>query len=210
MKIESYDRRIKYYPLLMERSLEEIPDYTLPDGFSFSFYDASSRDAWIDIEMSAGECVSREEGLRYWNEYFEPRKDELSRRMVFVENSVGEKIATGTMLYDIKTGDDGREAWLHWVAVRKDFQGRGLSRPLISYLLSLMRISGYNSVKLSTHTWANLACRLYMDMGFRPCEKSLVDFTDGWGIIKALTGHPCLKDVRPLPDSFNIFNGSAG
>lgn len=200
MQFESYDRRIKYFPLYMERSLENIPEYGLPEGYGFSFYDALSRDDWIEIELSAGECMSREEGLRYWNEYFEPRKDELFRRMVFVENGNGEKLATATLLYDIKAGDDGKEAWLHWVAVKREYQGRGLSKPLISYVLGLMKSSGYSSVKLSTHTWANLACRLYMDLGFRPCSDSLEACPDGWRIIKTLTGHTCLNNIEAFRD----------
>ena len=200
MPFESYDRRIKYYPLYMQRSLEDIPSFSLPGGFGFAFCSPDDRDAWIEIEMSAGECIDREEGLKYWNMYFESRKAELPGRMVFIENSGGEKVATATMLYDIQKGDNGEEAWLHWVAVKKDFQGKGLSKPLVSCVLNLMKASGYSSVKLSTHTWANLACRVYMDMGFRPCPESLSECPEGWRIIKTLTGHPALEATEAFEE----------
>ena len=34
-------------------------------------------------------------------------------------------------LCDIRRGDDGVTGWLHWVAVGREYQGRGLSKPLI-------------------------------------------------------------------------------
>ena len=48
--------------------------------------------------------------------------------MVFVENVAGEKVATATAYEDITGRDRSGSGWLHWVAVRREYQGRGLSK----------------------------------------------------------------------------------
>mgnify|MGYP002508266182 CR=1 FL=1 len=53
------------------------------------------------------------------------REDSLCRRMVFVENIAGEKVATATAYEDITGRDRSGSGWLHWVAVRREYQGRG-------------------------------------------------------------------------------------
>lgn len=40
--------------------------------------------------------------------------------------------------------------WLHWVAIRQEYQGRGLSKPLITYVLNVMKNLGYPHAKIPT------------------------------------------------------------
>ena len=35
---DNHDKRIPYYELLLERDLDSIPKFSLPDGFRFEFY----------------------------------------------------------------------------------------------------------------------------------------------------------------------------
>lgn len=101
IEFDNHDERIRYYELLLERDLEQIPQIELPEGYRFVFYKQGDRDTWIDIEKSAKEFVSYEQGLASWNKYYENRQEELPVRMVFIENSAGEKVATATAFYDI-------------------------------------------------------------------------------------------------------------
>ena len=57
---------------------------------------------------------------------------------------------------------------VHWVPVRKDYQGKHLSKPLIAETLRQMRKLGHKKTLLhtQTHTW--LAVKIYLDMGFSP------------------------------------------
>ena len=55
MRFTNHDDRIRYYPLLLERSLKELPSIPLPEGYRYVFYRPGDRDAWIDIEESAKE-----------------------------------------------------------------------------------------------------------------------------------------------------------
>ena len=192
IEFDNHDERIRYYELLLERDLEQIPQIELPEGYQFVFYKQGDRDTWIDIEKSAKEFVSYEQGLASWNKYYENRQEELPVRMVFIENSAGEKVATATAFYDIYGRDKSGDGWLHWVAVRREYQGKGLSKPLIAYALNVMRELGYKHAKIPTQTNTWLACKIYLDFGFMPLAENAVNSRNGWRIIKALTNHPSL------------------
>ena len=194
MKFDNHDTRIKYYELLLERDLEQIPSYDLPDGFRFVFYEKGDRDAWIAIEMSAREFTDYEQGLNAWRKYYADHEQELPKRMIFIENADGEKIATATAFYDVINGDASGDGWLLWVAVSRECQGKGLSKPLISYTMETLRNLGYTHMKVPTQTTTWLACKLYLDFGFYPQSQNAVESREGWRIIKALTNHSSLGE----------------
>lgn len=192
MPFDNHDSRIKYYELLLERDLEGIPVFPLPEGYRFVFYREGERDHWIDIERSAREFTDYEEGLKAWNRYYGGHESELTGRMVFVENAQGEKVATATAYYDVTGRDRSGDGWLHWVAVRRQYQGRGLSKPLISHVFALMRRLGYTHAKIPTQTTTWVACKIYLDFGFTPLPENALNSRDGWRIVKALTDHRAL------------------
>ncbi|MDE5576323.1 MAG: GNAT family N-acetyltransferase [Oscillospiraceae bacterium] len=198
MNFDNHDERIKYYELMLERkTLADIPAFPLPDGYRFVFYKSGDRDAWIEIEKSAKEFKSYEAGLKSWNKYYGGKDDELVRRMVFIETDSGEKIATATAFYDIYGRDKSCAGWLHWVAVKRDCQGRGLSKPLIAHTLEVMRSLGYSHAKIPTQTTTWVSCKVYLDFGFTPIPQNAERNRDGWRIVKALTNHPALSEFDP-------------
>lgn len=199
IQFDNHDEHIRYYELLLERNLEQIPRFELPEGFRFTFYKKGDRDAWIDIEKSAKEFVSYEQGLQSWNKYYETRQEELPERMVFIENPEGKKIATATALYDIYGRDTSGDGWIHWVAVRREYQGKGLSKPLITYVLNVMEKLGYRHAKIPTQTNTWLACKVYLDLGFVPLPANKMNSREGWQIVKTLTNHPALYDFENVP-----------
>ena len=121
-------------------------------------------------------------------------------RMVFVVNEAGDKVATATAFYDIRGIDQSGDGWLHWVAVRREDQGRGLSKPLISHVIQIMKALGQTHCKIPTQTTTWVAVKVYLDLGFRPIEKNLVNSRDGWRIIKRLTDHPALAELDAAKD----------
>lgn len=194
MRFDNHDERIKYYELLLERALpEKLWEYPLPEGYRFVFYQPGDREAWIAVERSAKEFTSYEQGLEAWERYYGGKDGELVHRMIFIENSAGEKVATATAFYDILHRDTSGAGWLHWVAVRRSDQGRGLSKPLIARTLGVMKELGYARAKIPTQTTTWLACKVYLDFGFLPVAENAVHSRDGWRIIKALTAHPSLS-----------------
>ena len=78
--------------------------------------------------------------------------------------------------------------------MRREYQGRGLAKPLISYVLKLMQSLGYTHAKIPTQTTTWLACKIYLDLGFRPIPANVVNSREGWRIVKALTDHEAVAD----------------
>ncbi len=196
-QFDNHDERIAYYELLLERDLDSLPHIPLPEGYRFVFYQPGDRDAWIDIEKSAKEFTDYEQGLKAWNNYYAGNEKELVDRMVFIENAKGMKVATATAYYDITNRDRSGSGWLHWVAVRREYQGKGLSKPLISYVLGVMQKLGYTHAKIPTQTTTWLACKVYLDFGFMPLPLNAVHSKKGWEIVKALTDHAALASFEP-------------
>jgi len=206
MKFDNHDSTIRYVELEFVRdNFENIPAYKLPEGYHFTFYREGDRDQWIEIEESAKEFSSYEQGLQSWNRYYGGREDQLCGRMVFIQTDSGEKVATATAYYDIYGKDKTHAAWLHWVAVRRDYQGKGLSKPLIAYALGLMPGLGYTHVRLSSQTNTWLACKIYMDFGFLPEPESVKENLLGWEILRALTEHPVLSHFRCADETEILF-----
>ena len=115
----------------------------LPEGFSFRFYRDGDRETWIGIEQSAREFASREEGLEAWARYYGGREAELNERMLFLQNAGEREIGTATAFYDVPDGDPAGDGWLHWVAIRREAQGQGLSKPLVARALGQLKALGY-------------------------------------------------------------------
>ena len=199
-ELDTHDGRIRYYELMLQADITGMEEIPLPAGYSYAFYQDGDRDAWIDIEKSAKEFSTYEEGLDAWGRYYADHTAELYDRMVFVVNAAGEKIATATAFYDIRGIDQSGDSWLHWVAVRREWQGKGLSKPLISHVIQVMKQLGYTRAKIPTQSTTWLAVKVYLDLGFRPIEKNYIRCRDGWRIVKRLTDHPALKDLDPAGD----------
>lgn len=191
---DNHDDRIKYYELLLERSLIDLPHYELPEGYSFVFYQHGDKTTWINIEISAKEFHNIKQGQEAWERYYGAREKELFERMVFIENADGKKVATATAFYDIFGCSQPDTGWLHWVAVCQEYQGKGLSKPLISYVLNLMREFGYIRAIIPTQTTTWLACSIYLSFGFQPLAKNSIESRNGWRIIKTLTNHAALDE----------------
>lgn len=208
MDFDNNDRRIRHYELMLCRSLEDIPDFPLPAGYRFVRYRPGDRDEWIRIEQSAKEFMSFGEGEAAWARYYGDRENELPGRMLFVETESGEKVATATAMYDVFGRDRSGSAWLHWVSVRRDHQGRGLSKPLVCEAFRIMKGLGYTRVVVPTQTNTWLAVKVYLDLGCRPIPENAVHSADGWRIARALTGHPALANFAPAEPSDILVPGA--
>lgn len=199
--LDNHDPRIRYIPLMLERDLENLPQYPLPQGYRFVFYAPGDRESWIAIEQSAKELESVGQGLEVWERYYGAHEHELPDRMVFIETSGGEKIATATAFFDVFGNDISGDGWLHWVAVKREYQRRGLSKPLIAFTLRRLRELGYSRAKIPTQTNTWLACRIYLDFGFRPTARSAQENRTGWEIVKSITNHPALAVFKAAAQS---------
>ena len=196
--MKTIDNRIKYYELLMNYDdTSKYINYELPKGYHYEFYKSGDEEAWINIHISSGEFTSFEKGLQYFHEFYDSFIDKLDKRCFFiVDNDTNEKIGTATISL-LKNEEYGYKAAVDWLAIKKDYQGKKLSRPLISKFISLAHELGHDKIILHTQTTTWLAAKLYLDAGFEPLNTNEVI---GWKILKRLTNHEKLKDFEAATD----------
>lgn len=201
--MNSINRTLKYQDLyLIHKNLDNIKDYELPDGYRFVFYKNGDEKDWVNIELLSGEFISFKEGMEAFEKYYGMTKKELEHMCIFIENEQGEKIATSTAFY-LEEPIGEITGNVHWVAIKQEYQGKGLAKPLISFTLKQMRKLGHLKTLLhtQTHTW--LAVKIYLDMGFEPYQ--LKEYYDGWRMIKTLTNHKKLENI-PMMNEEEMVN----
>ncbi|AUD65446.1 hypothetical protein BK011_06985 [Tenericutes bacterium MZ-XQ] len=200
--MNNLDRSIRYYEILLNIDVSNILSIPLPTGYHFEFYKDGDQDAWIKIELSAREFLTFDEGIKAWDYYFKRYEHLLPHRMVFlVDSKTNEKIGTASAFFN-NWKDDISDGYLHWVAIKKTYQGKGLAKALILHTLNLSRSLGYKKVKIPTQTTSPVACKIYFDLGAYPAnlKKSYV----GYQILKTLFNQIQL-DVPPISIS-SIYN----
>jgi len=156
---------------MVRRAGTPILNYPLPDGFKFVLYKDRDESDWARIETSVAEFDSEFAALIGFKEEFDPNTyvEELRRRMLFIENESGEKIATATAWWSYI--EDERHAWLHWVSVDPKYQGLGLGKALTSRVTELLlEIEGDVDFYLSTQTWSYKAINIYRQFGYEPTD----------------------------------------
>ncbi len=193
------DNKIKYYELLMKYDdTSTFKKYELPDGFHFEFYKIGDELEWVNIHIQSGEFTSEEQGLEWFHTFYDNFINELNKRCVFiVDNETNEKVGTATVSL-LKEKEYGYDAAIDWLAIKKKYQGRGLSKPLFTKFMEIAKNLGHEKVILHTQTTTWLAAKLYLDYGFEVLNK---DEINGWRILKTLTNHEKLSDYESVNNS---------
>ena len=160
------DKSVPFLNILMCRPAgAPIPQYALPEGYSFSMFAPGDEKEWAEIEASVLEFPRGVDALVHFQHRFLYAPQEIARRCLFIQNPAGEKIATATIWWEYS--GKRRDPWVSYVAVKPDYQGLGLSKALLSRLLELSaEIEGDRKVYLHTQTWSHRAVKLYEKFGF--------------------------------------------
>src|SRR5699024_7429652 len=153
-------------PIVMKRDdLLNVPDYPLPEGFAVRPFALGDEGLWADLKVAVDEFPHRDQALARFMSEFVPELDAFSKRSLFLVNEAGQVIGSATAWYGDLLGElMGR---LHWVSIRPDYQGRGLSKPLLSEVLKLMA-QYHSQVYLTSQTTSFEAVNLYLQYGFKP------------------------------------------
>lgn len=179
------DKSLKHIDLYMTYpDLSKIPNFPLPAGYSFRLYKPGDEDNWAEIEVSAEELPDIKAALHKFSEYYGKDLEKLETRCLFLLNSDGETIGTATGFYNREGWDDKLTGNLDWVAIKREYQGLGLSKPLITEAMKVMRGHGHKGAFLHTQTTTWLACKIYMDLGWEPFEFDKSEFEEGWAIVR--------------------------
>lgn len=156
---------------MIRESLDAIPQFDLPAPLSFRWYRPGDAEAWLDIHREAD--LHNDITPALYERSFGTDADELARRQCFMTDGEGRAIGTGTAWFGELEGE--RMGRVHWIAIRPEMQGRGLSRPLLSAVLTRMKELGHERAYLTTRSYRHAAISTYRSFGFRPYVRGETD-----------------------------------
>ncbi|MFK4997887.1 GNAT family N-acetyltransferase [Bacillus sp. N9] len=152
---------------MVRKNLLNIPQFSLPEGFTIRLFRKGDEGHWARIETSVDEFKTEEAALERFNKEFGPYIDNMSMRCLFIENEHEEPIATTTAWYGDINGDDKISGRIHWVAVVPEYQGRKLSKPLLSAAMNILA-DHHSKAYLTSQTTSYQAINMYLNYGFEP------------------------------------------
>ncbi|GIP30347.1 N-acetyltransferase [Paenibacillus sp. J23TS9] len=175
---------MKRIPLTMIRpDLGNIPQYTFPSPYRVRNYQPGDEGIWAEIEASVGEFADVDAALKHFNKEFGSHTHEMESRCLFIENGNGEAIGTTTAWYGALQGEEkiGR---IHWVAIRPEYQGQKLAKPLLGAALQVL--AGYHPrAYLTTQTTSYQAINMYLNFGFEPLLTT-PECMEGWSLLESV------------------------
>ncbi len=137
----------------------------VPEGFRLDWYRPGDRREWVNIHVEADAPCNPSDEL--YVAQFGENDRVLGERQCFLKTEAGRYVGTATAWFnDENTGES--LGVVHWVAVLPDFQGKGLSKPLLSAVLRRMHKLGHRRVYLTTGEDKARAVSLYLSFGFVP------------------------------------------
>ncbi len=164
------DRSVPYYNILMKRNAGiPVQHYDLPEGYSFKMYEEGNEKDWAAIEVSVLEYIDEQAALNKFKKFM-AITDETKRRVCFIVAPNNEIVGTASIWWEYS--GQRRDPWVNYVAIKPQYQGKGLSKALISHILELsLIIEGDRNVYLHTQTWSHIAVRLYQSFNFEITEE---------------------------------------
>ncbi len=171
--------------------MKDIPQYSLPAGFRIRLFEKGDEENWARIETSVDEFEDENTALARFEKEFGPYIDEMTGRCLFIEDEHGEAIATTTAWHgNLEDFGEGLGR-IHWVGVVPEYQGRKLSKPLLSEAMNILA-RHHSKAYLTSQTTSYQAINMYLNYGFEPflisptCEEAwtLVERTLNRKIIK--------------------------
>jgi GNAT superfamily N-acetyltransferase len=146
-------------------NLDAAPRYVLPAPFRVRFYQRGDIETWVRVESDAEEYRSISRDLH--EREFGRDHAVLSERQCFLCDGEGRAIGTATAWFNDEY-EGQRWGRVHWVAVVRRMQGRGLGKPLLSAVIDRLRELGHSRAYLITETVRVPAICLYLKFGFVP------------------------------------------
>ena len=174
-----------YSVRMIRKNMENIPQFPIPEGFAIRNYRRNEGYIWTRIQKAAEPYMNIDDGL-FTREF---KRDFLAMedRSFYLTTDTGEEIGTITAWWQ----DDG---WgqIHWVAIHPDYQGRGLSKPMMSVAMARLKQS-HERCFLGTSTGRIPAVKLYLDFGFIP-DTSRENSREAWTEVASVLEHPTLEE----------------
>lgn len=158
-----------YDRLTMWRRLHPpLPVYPPPTNFQIRHHNKGDEATWLAIQRTAD--IYNEFSDTAFEDQYGIDEQLHHERVIYLATTAGEVIGTSTAWYGPE-GPNGKMGRIHWVAILPDFQGQGLSKPLLAATLALLMGLGHRECFLTTIQRRVAAVSLYKQMGFVECDE---------------------------------------
>ncbi|MBI3947684.1 MAG: GNAT family N-acetyltransferase [Armatimonadetes bacterium] len=179
--------------------LRDLPTHPLRPDYRIRTFRPGEADVWAEIEASVGEFPSVERALAHFEREFGAHEEEMATCCFFLEDAEGRPVGTTTAWHPNTTHPWPRapaegEGYgrLHWVAIRPEHQGKGLSKPLVGAAMARLA-ELYSRAYLTSQTTSWKAIKVYLDFGFEPLPTT-PRWEEAWALLRQITRHPRLKE----------------
>ena len=177
--------------LMIREGLEAFPRLALPEGFTMRAFRIGDRKTWVDLHLEAEPYVTVTGEL--FDHEFGRDLPAMPRRCCFLLSPTQREIGTVTGWYH-RSYRGRRWGRIHWVAIVPEFQGRGLSKPMMSFAMDRLRSLRHRRAMLSTQTQRIPAIKTYLDFGFLP-DMTIPGARRAWSLVRSRLAHPVLDRV---------------
>ncbi|MCX5660827.1 MAG: GNAT family N-acetyltransferase [Planctomycetota bacterium] len=173
--------------VLVRHDMLNLPIVPMPAGYSMRPMALSDAAEWEDVWIDAEPFVAIRRGL--FMEQFGKDPEAIPQRCFLLVGPDGSTQGTISAWYDrnFKGGDWGR---IHWVAVKKASQGKGLARAMMSFAMQELK-KRHTRAELDTSTGRVGAIKVYLDFGFVP-DMDAPHAAEAWAAFRKKLDHPGL------------------
>jgi len=154
-------------PLVMWReTLTRIPSHEFPPGYEMRPFQPGEQQLWADIQDQADELQRIEK--KHFFASFGDSIAEHRERIFFLQHPSGQEIGSIAAWYGDEPAEpkSTRPGRIHWVAILPDHQRKGLSKPMMTFVLEKLRELGHDRAYLTTDAARRKALDLYRQFQF--------------------------------------------
>lgn len=150
---------------MIRPTLDNLPHYDLPEGYSLHWYEPGDEAAWTAIHVVADRYNHITPTL--FAEQFGHDTAVLQQRQCYLKDPAGNLIGTTSAWFN---DDYHGMSWgrIHWVAIVPEMQGKGLAKPLLAAVCGRLKDLGHERAYLDTSAARLPAVGLYLKFGFQP------------------------------------------
>lgn len=150
---------------MVREDMEGIPAFPLPDGFSMRGMKPGDEAVWTEVWQDV-EPPGKIDSSTFAREFGADWRL-IGERCLLLAAPGGELAGTVSAWFDdaFMGRPFGR---IHWVAIKRAFQGKGLAKPMLAAALARLAGLGHGRCYLVTQTHRLPAIKLYLQFGFKP------------------------------------------
>lgn len=157
---------------LARPDLKGLPECPLPAGYSIRWFQSGDAAHWLRIHHDADPF--NEVTPELFNRQFGCDLARLAGCQCYLQDVMGRVVGTGTA-WTAGERPGGRWGRVYWLAILRQYQGRGLGKPLLAAVCNRLRELGHDRACVVTSTGRLPAVSLYLQFGFQPEMRSDAD-----------------------------------